>query len=372
MNTEKIKHVVENIIKNRVDPYLKRDLISAGCLTRTEVLERNNDLVVEVHIQFGFPSEHYAHLVANTLQEAIYDQVRLPVVVTCAQNILMHQVQKNLKPLPNIKNIIAVSSGKGGVGKSTVAVNLALALQYEGATVGILDADIYGPSVPKMLHANQKPVSKDGKSIDPVMAYNLQTMSIGYLVDEKEAMIWRGPMATQALMQLLTETNWENLDYLIIDLPPGTGDIQLTLAQKIPVTGAVVVTTPQNIALLDARKGISMFQKVGVPILGVIENMSTHVCSHCGFEEAIFGSDGGATLASEENVTLLGRLPLDSRIRKDMDMGKPTVAHDPHSELALRYRDIAMNTAAKVALIPRDYAHKFPQIVVESGAAGKA
>jgi ATP-binding protein involved in chromosome partitioning len=280
--------------------------------------------------------------------------------------VVAHAVQKSLKPIDNVKNIIAVASGKGGVGKSTVAVNLALALSVEGATVGILDADIYGPSQPRMLGIKSKPESKDGSSLEPMHSYHLQAMSIGFLIDEETPMIWRGPMVTQALEQLLNDTNWSELDYLVIDLPPGTGDTQLTLAQKVPVAGAVIVTTPQDIALLDARKGFKMFEKVEVPVLGIVENMSTHICSKCGHEEHIFGSGGGGRMAEQYGVELLGQLPLDIRIREDTDGGRPTVIADPECRIAQAYREIARNTAARLALQAKDYAAKFPSIVIQN------
>jgi ATP-binding protein involved in chromosome partitioning len=280
--------------------------------------------------------------------------------------IVAHTVQKGIKPLKNIKNTIAIASGKGGVGKSTTAVNLALALQAEGAKVGILDADIYGPSQPRMLGCRMKPDTADGKSIQPNVSYGLDSMSIGYLVDEETPMIWRGPMVTSALEQLLGDTNWSELDYLIIDLPPGTGDIQLTLCQKVPVSGALIVTTPQDISLLDARKALKMFEKVEVTVLGIVENMSTHICSNCGHEEHIFGSGGGRQMAQQYDVELLGSLPLDIHIREGVDNGKPTVAMEPDSAITASYRDIARKAAARLALTGRDYSSRFPKIVVEN------
>ena len=259
-----------------------------------------------------------------------------------------------------------MASGKGGVGKSTVAVNLALALSGEGATVGILDADIYGPSQPRMLGCSGQPDSSDGKSLEPLVNYHIQSMSIGYLVDEETPMIWRGPMVTQALEQLLKDTNWRDVDYLIVDLPPGTGDIQLTLAQKIPVSGAIIVTTPQDIALLDARKGLKMFEKVQVPVLGIVENMSIHVCSQCGHEEHIFGEGGGGRLAEQFGVDFLGSLPLDGRIRADTDEGKPTVVKDPDGAVARQFRDVARRLAAKLSLKAKDYAQAFPKIMIQN------
>ncbi|WP_306582262.1 iron-sulfur cluster carrier protein ApbC [Dokdonella sp.] len=279
--------------------------------------------------------------------------------------VAAHEVQKGLGPLPGVKNVIAVASGKGGVGKSTVAANLALALQAEGATVGVLDADIYGPSQVLMLGLNGKPESRDGKRIEPKMGHGLQVMSIGLMVEDDTAMVWRGPMATQALTQMLGQTNWRELDYLVIDLPPGTGDIQLTLCQKIPVSGAIIVTTPQDLALLDARKALRMFDKVNVPVLGVVENMATHVCSKCGHEEHIFGEGGGARMAAQYDVPLLGSLPLDIRIREQADGGTPTVAALPDCDLTARYRAIARNAAARLGLRARNQAGAIPRVVVK-------
>src|SRR6185436_2736718 len=247
-----------------------------------------------------------------------------------------------------------------------VAVNLALALSVEGANVGILDADIYGPSQPRMLGAQTKPESKDGNTLEPVLSHGLQSMSIGYLIDEETPMVWRGPMVTQALEQLLRDTNWRDIDYLVVDLPPGTGDTQLTLAQKVPVTGALIVTTPQDIALLDARKGLKMFEKVEIPVLGIVENMSTHICSKCGHEEHIFGEGGGARMAKQYNVDLLGDLPLDIRIREETDNGKPTVAADPNCHISQLYRGIARRIAAKLSQQKKDYGSKFPNIVIQN------
>lgn len=271
-----------------------------------------------------------------------------------------------MNPLPNIKNIIAVASGKGGVGKSTTAVNLALAFSQQGARAGILDADIYGPSQPLMLGVTTRPDIKDKKILLPVMAHGIQSMSIGYLIDETSPMAWRGPMVSMALQQLLKDTQWNNLDYLVIDLPPGTGDIQLTLAQKIPVTGAVIVTTPQDLALLDARRAYEMFRKVNVPVLGIIENMSIHICSECGHQESIFGAGGGAQMAKQYAIDLLGQLPLDIQIREQADSGKPTVIAAPNSANALLYRDIAKRVMAKLALQGQNESGKFPTIVIKN------
>jgi ATP-binding protein involved in chromosome partitioning len=287
--------------------------------------------------------------------------------IRVSSQIIRHAVQRGVALLPGIKNIIAVASGKGGVGKSTTAVNLALALCAEGARVGLLDADIYGPSQPLMMGLQgQKPESPDGKTLLPLINHGIQTMSIGYLVDQDQAMVWRGPMVTQALQQLLNDTRWDNLDYLVIDLPPGTGDIQLTLAQKIPVTGALIVTTPQDIALLDARKGLKMFEKVGVPILGLIENMSLHICSNCGHAEPIFGAGGGERMAREYGVELLGSLPLDMGIRQAADNGAPSVVSAPDSPVARLYRDIAQRVAIKVGEQAQDFSSKFPKIVIQN------
>ena len=278
-----------------------------------------------------------------------------------------HKVQPGLKPYPRIKNIIAISSGKGGVGKSTTAVNIAISLQQLGAKVGLLDADICGPNQPKMLGATDKPELTDEKKIKPLICYGIETMSIGYLVDAQTAMMWRGPMLTSALKQLLTDTLWGKLDYLIVDLPPGTGDIQLTLAQKIPVSGAVVITTPQDVALSDARRGIEMFMnaKIQVPVLGVIENMSQHICSECGHEESIFGYGGGERIAEQCKVPLLGKLALDKRICDAADRGQPIVVSDPEGDLACRYRDIALKMVTELSKRDVDHSAKFPNIIVE-------
>jgi ATP-binding protein involved in chromosome partitioning len=289
-----------------------------------------------------------------------------PVHFKVESSIVAHAVQHGLKPLPGVHNLIAVASGKGGVGKSTVAVNMALALAQEGARVGILDADIYGPSQPRMLGLiGKRPETRDGKTLEPLTALGLEAMSIGFLVDEQQPMAWRGPMVTSALNQLLTQTNWGNLDYLIADMPPGTGDIQLTLAQRVPVSGAVIVTTPQDIALADARKGLEMFQKVQVPVLGVVENMSIHICTQCGHEEHIFGEHGGRDLSGQYGVPLLGSLPLDRRIREETDAGKPTVAADPRGPLARAFREVALRAVGELAARTKDYSRLFPKITVE-------
>jgi ATP-binding protein involved in chromosome partitioning len=284
--------------------------------------------------------------------------------VTITTKIVSHAVQRGVKLVPGVKNIVAVASGKGGVGKSTTAVNLALALAAEGAKVGVLDADIYGPSQPMMLGIDRRPESDDGQTMEPLENHGVQVMSIGFLINQDEAMIWRGPMATQALEQLLRQTNWQDLDYLIVDMPPGTGDIQLTLSQRVPMTGAVIVTTPQDIALIDARKAVTMFEKVGVPILGVVENMAVHVCSNCGHAEHIFGEGGGKRYAEDKGIEYLGALPLAMHIREQADSGKPTVVADPDSEAAKIYRSVARKVAIKIASRAKDFSSKFPTITV--------
>jgi ATP-binding protein involved in chromosome partitioning len=354
---------VETALKEVVDPFLETDVVSAKTVKNIAIDGDN----VTVTIELGYPAKGWRDQLAAKLKEKVAVVAGVKgVTVNVTSVITSHGVQKGVKPIPGIKNIVAVASGKGGVGKSTVAVNLALALSAEGANVGILDADIYGPSQPRMLGANMKPESKDGKTLEPVVSYHLQSMSIGYLVDEETPMIWRGPMVTQALEQLLRDTNWQDVDYLIVDLPPGTGDTQLTLAQKVPVTGAIIVTTPQDIALLDARKGLKMFEKVEIPVLGIIENMSTHICSKCGHEEHIFGEGGGRRMAEQYDVDFLGSLPLDIRIREETDNGKPTVVADPECRISQTYRDIARRVAAKLSLQKKDYSMKFPNIVIQN------
>jgi ATP-binding protein involved in chromosome partitioning len=354
---------VETALKAVIDPYLEQDLVAAKAVKNIAV----DGGKVTVDIELGYPAKgHVADLSAKLKEKVAAIAGVKDVVVNISSKIVAHGVQKGVKPIEGVRNIIAVASGKGGVGKSTVAVNLALALSAEGANVGILDADIYGPSQPTMLGSKMKPESKDGKSLEPIMSYHLQSMSIGYLVDEETPMIWRGPMVTQALEQLLRDTNWKDLDYLVVDLPPGTGDVQLTLAQKVPVTGAIIVTTPQDIALLDARKGLKMFEKVDIPVLGVIENMSTHICSKCGHEEHIFGQGGGERMSEQNDVDFLGALPLDIRIRVETDSGKPTVVADPECRISQIYRDIARRVAAKLSLKKKDFSAKFPSIVIQN------
>jgi len=361
--TDVDRSAIEKALAGVVDPNTDTDPVSSKSIKR---IETDGDHVT-VEMSIGYPAKSWVDEYAGLLQTQVQavDGVRT-AEIKISTNIASHTVQKGVKPLPGVKNMIAVASGKGGVGKSTVAVNLALALSAEGASVGVLDADIYGPSQPRMLGVKAKPESKDGKSMEPLLSYHLQTMSIGFLIDEETPMIWRGPMVTQALEQLLKDTRWDQLDYLIIDLPPGTGDTQLTLAQRVPVTGAVIVTTPQDIALLDARKAYKMFEKVEIPVLGVIENMSTHVCSQCGHEEQIFGAGGGRRIAEEYGVEYLGELPLDARIRADVDAGRPTVVADPDGPIARIYKEIARRVAARVSTRAKDYSDKFPTIVIQN------
>ncbi len=361
--SEVTKEQIEEALKGYVEPNLNQDLVSARVVKGIDIEGGK----VSVTVGLGFPARGVHDVIAAAVKERVESVAGVDAAeISVSSEIKSHAVQKSLKPIDNVKNIIAVASGKGGVGKSTVAANLALALVAEGATVGILDADIYGPSQPRMLGISGKPESKDGNSLEPMHSYHLQAMSIGFLIDEETPMIWRGPMVTQALEQLLNDTNWTELDYLVIDLPPGTGDTQLTLAQKVPVAGAIIVTTPQDIALLDARKGFKMFEKVEVPVLGIVENMSTHICSNCGHEEHIFGDGGGVRMAEQYGVDLLGQLPLDLRIREEADGGKPTVVADPECRISQEYRSIARKSAAKLSLQAKDYAAKFPSIVIQN------
>jgi ATP-binding protein involved in chromosome partitioning len=339
---------VREFLAGIMDPHTGASLAESGEIRAVGV---DGDKVA-VEISLGYPARDWRKDFAAKITQALErDPAITQASVSVTSRIATHKVQGNLMPLPGVKNIIAVASGKGGVGKSTVAVNLALALAAEGANAGVLDADIYGPSQPLMLGITGRPESPDGKTIIPMTNHGLQVMSIGFLVGEDTPMVWRGPMVTQALTQLLHSTRWKDIDYLVVDMPPGTGDIQLTLTQRVPVAGAVIVTTPQDIALLDAKKGLKAFEKVNVPVLGIIENMATHVCSNCGHEEHIFGAGGGQKMAEQYGVPLLGSLPLDIRIREQADGGNPTVAADPESDLALRYREIARNTAARLSLL---------------------
>jgi len=321
---------------------------------------------VSIRLEVAYPAKRFGRDLARAIKTAAealpeIDSARVEV----STSITPHSVQPNVQRLQVVKNIIAVSSAKGGVGKSTVSANLALALAAEGAKVGMLDADIYGPSQPRMLGVKGRPDSVDGSSFEPMMSYNVQSISVGYLIDEEEPMIWRGPMVTKAMMQLLGNTRWRELDYLIIDMPPGTGDIQLTLSQQVPVAGAVIVTTPQDIATLDARKGLQMFRKVNVPVLGIVENMSLHTCSNCGHQEHIFGAGGGERIARDYGVPLLGALPLDLKIREHADNGRPTVVAEPDGEIAALYRHIAVRMAAKLSMQATDFTHKMPRIVIK-------
>jgi ATP-binding protein involved in chromosome partitioning len=339
-----------------------RDLVSAAAVREVVV----NDGTVNVDIRLGYPLADGGQAMAAGIKARLENDPGIDQAsVHVASKVVAHKVQEDLKPLKSVANIIAVGSGKGGVGKSSTAVNLALALQREGAKVGLLDADIYGPSIPSMLGVKGQPAT-DGEHIIPKEAHGLKVMSIGFLVEEDSAMIWRGPMVTSALQQLLGDTLWGSLDYLIIDLPPGTGDIQLTLAQKIPCAGAVIVTTPQDIALLDARRAVNMFRKVDVPVLGVVENMSTHVCSNCGHEEAIFGAGGGEQMAKDFELPLLGRLPLAAEIRSALDEGVPTVVRDTDSPLAASYRSMALRTAGELSVTPRSMVMEMPEIVIQN------
>jgi ATP-binding protein involved in chromosome partitioning len=353
---------VNEVLKTVVDPNTGKDLVSSRAARNVKV---NGD-DVSVDVELGYPAasqiDALRALVVDALKRAGAGNVSANVTV----KIVAHTVQRGLKVMPNVKNIVAVSSGKGGVGKSTVAANLALALAAEGARVGMLDADIYGPSQPTMLGIEGKPESVDGKTLEPLENYGIQTSSIGFLVDADQPMIWRGPMVTQALQQLLAQTNWKDLDYLIVDMPPGTGDIQLTLAQQVPVTGAVIVTTPQDIALLDAIKGLKMFEKVGVPILGIVENMAVHVCSKCGHAEHVFGAGGAERMSKEYGVEVLGSLPLDIRIREQTDSGRPTVVAEPDSDIARAYKAIARKVAIRIAGKAKDMSLKIPTIKVSN------
>jgi ATP-binding protein involved in chromosome partitioning len=354
---------VRAAIEGYLDPYLGETLGSAKALVALDAQDEG----FLANLRFGFPVGGYAEELAASLRQHLTD-ASLPASLTVRVHaeIHAHAVQRPLKPLQGVKNVVAVASGKGGVGKSTVAANLALAWAAQGARVGMLDADIYGPSQPLMLGlSGQRPNAPDGKHIEPLASHGIVAMSIGFLVDAEQPMVWRGPMVTQALTQLLADTHWGELDYLVVDMPPGTGDIQLTLAQRVPVAGAVIVTTPQDIALADARKGLKMFEKVSVPVLGIVENMSVHVCSNCGHVEHIFGAGGGERMAQQYGVRLLGELPLDSRIREEADGGRPTVVAAPDSPRAQAYFAMARRTGAALARRARDRSSLFPQIVVE-------
>ena len=355
------EQAIMGALQSVIDPNTAKDFVSSKCIKGFKAEAGH----VSFTLELGYPAQSQVRAFADALAAAAktVDGVT-SVDVATSLNITAHAVQRGVQLLPGVKNIVAVASGKGGVGKSTTAANLALALAAEGARVGLLDADIYGPSLPMMMGIEGRPDSEDGKTMEPMENYGIQVMSIGFLVAQDEAMIWRGPMATQALEQLLRQTNWKDLDYLVVDMPPGTGDIQLTLSQRVPLTGAVVVTTPQDIALLDAKKGIKMFEKVGVPILGIVENMAVHVCSNCGHVEHIFGVDGGKTMAAQYGMDYLGALPLAMQIRVQADGGKPTVVAEPDSEVAGLYKGVARKVALAIAAKNRDFSSKFPTITI--------
>ena len=354
---------VQEALRELTDPNTKKDYVATKSARNIKV---DGD-AVSVEILLGYPAKSQLEPIREEITRKLKS---LPgvgqVSVSVQMKIVPHAVQRGVKLVPGIKNIIAVASGKGGVGKSTTAVNLALGLAAEGASVGVLDADIYGPSQPIMLGIRGRPETRDGKSIEPMEAHGIQAMSIGFLIDPDTPMVWRGPMVTQALEQLLNETKWREIDYLVVDLPPGTGDIQLTLAQRVPVTGAVIVTTPQDIALIDARKGLKMFEKVGVPILGIVENMALHTCSKCGHEEHIFGEGGAERMGRDYNVEVLGSLPLDIAIREQADSGRPTVIADPEGRSSQIYRKIARRVAVRIAERAQDHSAVFPKIVVQN------
>jgi ATP-binding protein involved in chromosome partitioning len=354
---------IQEALRALIDPNTRKDFVSTKSVRSIKV----DGGRVGVEIQLSYPGKSQVDPIREQVAQALR---AIPGVASASvavqMKIVPHAVQRGVKLVPGIKNIIAVASGKGGVGKSTTAVNLALALAAEGASVGVLDADIYGPSQPIMLGIRGRPESRDGKHLEPMEGHGIQAMSIGFLIDADTPMVWRGPMVTQALEQLLNETRWRDIDYLVVDLPPGTGDIQLTLAQRVPVTGAIIVTTPQDIALIDARKGFKMFEKVGIPILGIVENMSLHICPKCGHEEPIFGAGGAERMGKDYDVEVLGALPLDIAIREQADSGKPTLVSDPDGRVAAIYKGIARRVAVKIAEKAQDHSAAFPRIVVQN------
>ena len=356
---------IQDALQGVIDPNTQLTFASAKALKNFSVQGSE----VRFDLELAYPAKSQWPAMVDTLSAAAKAVPGVTSVqISPSTKVVSHAVQRGVQLLPGVKNIVAVASGKGGVGKSTTAANLALALAAEGATVGLLDADIYGPSQPMMMGIEGRPESADGKTMDPMRNHGVQVMSIGFLVDGDQAMIWRGPMATQALEQLLRQTNWNDLDYLIVDMPPGTGDIQLTLSQRVPMTGAVVVTTPQDIALLDAKKGIKMFEKVGVPILGIVENMAVHVCTNCGHVEHIFGADGGKNMAAGYGMDYLGALPLALHIREQADSGRPTVVADPDGEVASIYKRMARQVAVKIAAQAKDFSSKFPTITISKNS----
>jgi len=354
---------VQTVLRSIMNPDTQSDLMACASIKNLSVSDNN----IHVDVVLGYPAKSQFQAIKDLVVSQLKKIAGVKnIEVNVSSDIVAHTVQRGVKLLPGVKNIIAVASGKGGVGKSTTAVNLALALSAEGASVGILDADIYGPSLPMMLGISGRPESKAENTIEPMEAHGLQASSIGFLINEDSPMVWRGPMVTSALEQLLRQTRWRDLDYLIVDMPPGTGDIQLTLSQKVPVTGAVIVTTPQDIALLDARKGLKMFEKVGVPIIGIVENMSTYICPSCGHEEHVFGSGGGQKMCSDYGVDFLGSLPLNISIREQSDAGRPTVVAEPDGPISMVYQQIARQIAIRIAGLAKDMSSKFPNIVIQN------
>ena len=354
---------VQTVLSSIMNPDTQSDLMACASIKNLSVSDNN----IHVDVVLGYPAKSQFQAIKDLVVSQLKKIAGVKnIEVNVSSDIVAHTVQRGVKLLPGVKNIIAVASGKGGVGKSTTAVNLALALSAEGASVGILDADIYGPSLPMMLGISGRPESKAENTIEPMEGHGLQASSIGFLINEDSPMVWRGPMVTSALEQLLRQTRWRDLDYLIVDMPPGTGDIQLTLSQKVPVTGAVIVTTPQDIALLDARKGLKMFEKVGIPIIGIVENMSTYICPSCGHEEHVFGSGGGQKMCSDYGVDFLGSLPLNISIREQSDAGRPTVVAEPDGPISMVYQQIARQIAIRIAGLAKDMSSKFPNIVIQN------